>query len=436
LAAAGVDPNASADRKVHTMIYGVGTVSGNSVETTARALCEFIDAAHDTALLMASLVCRVPAVELKILLGTHIYEDLCLVRSLGERIESLTGGQWQSLRRADPWLREHLAVAATQRDPYRAVTDIYEDVKSRLLIAARVLQSRSNPFWDRETHTLLRSLLDVTERQIASASLPLAAARNWNIDLLSSNPVEARRVYTATADNNAMSLELYMPALPARDTRFCIVEEAPFEKIGSSLATATTLHSTLMCIEIVTLEVCTRMMVEFNASMPWEFLLDMSRQAWDESFHAMLCSDRIQQLGYELGAFPIDMQMWNVTMGLPLGDRLGAHQRLGEWLGTDGAMLNASHAYAANDETTGRIWEFISVDEVRHVSYGNKWIRYLGRDPAGIAEIQRRGAAARARSGKSVSGPPSLPFHRDLCLRSGFLEHEVDELMRGRGART
>jgi uncharacterized ferritin-like protein (DUF455 family) len=273
------------------------------------------------------------------------------------------------------------------------------------------------------------------EAQIVGSGASLEASAQFSLEHRAAPPSQVE-VNASEGVPGGEPVVLLLPSMPARDTRFKLVEEAPFAEIGAPRDTAISLHTTLMSIEIVTLEVCTRMIAEFHQQMPWEFVLDMARQASDEAYHAMLCCDRIQQLGFAVGQFPIDLQLWKVTQGLPLGERLGAHQRLGEWLGTDGAFLNASRAYAANDDVTGRIWEYIAVDEVAHVGYGNKWVRYIGRDAPGVQAIVERAISARRTMGKTVFGPPSLPFHREACRRSGFDEHEIDELERSRGGRS
>ena len=133
----------------------------------------------------------------------------------------------------------------------------------------------------------------------------------------------------------------------------------------------------MTCLEVVTIEVCARMILDFAGAMPDDFLVDIATQCEDEARHAAMCCDRIRELGYDIGDFDIDLQPWHASYGLDLAERLAAHQRIGEQLGSDGAILNSDLAAEFGDERTGRMFEYVTIDEISYVNFGNKWIRRL-----------------------------------------------------------
>ena len=189
-----------------------------------------------------------------------------------------------------------------------------------------------------------------------------------------------------------------------------------------------------MSIEIITIEVCGRMISDFP-EMPLEFALDMARQCWDNSRHAILCYDRILQLGGNIGQFPIDTQLWTVSFNLSLELRLAVHQQIGEWLGVDGAVSGIAALRDAGDLVTARALEYVLVDEIAHVGYGNKWVHYIAGTDEATNQVYARALAQRASFGQTVNGGPDLPFNRRACERSGFTPAEIEELERTRAAR-
>jgi uncharacterized ferritin-like protein (DUF455 family) len=222
------------------------------------------------------------------------------------------------------------------------------------------------------------------------------------------------------------------PERPARDGRFSTSADSPPIDPADPATAALFLHNMLMSVEIPSIEVCGRMIADFP-EMPWEFVLDMSRQCWDEARHARLCYDRLRQLGGSIGQLAVDTQLWDLSADQPLDIQLAVQQRLGEWLGVDGAVQAVDALRQHGDLVTAQMFEYVAADEIGHVGYGNKWIRYLaGNDDQRVWEIHARAVERRASFGKAVNGPVLLPLNRRACERAGFTVEEIQRLRQSR----
>jgi len=111
----------------------------------------------------------------------------------------------------------------------------------------------------------------------------------------------------------------------------------------------------------------------------------------------------------------------------PTDVRLAIQQRIGEWSGVEGALWHSRQFASAGDERTAAIWEFVAQDEIGHVAFGNKWIRYLAGSEEAVQRIHDRALAVRRAHGKNLETQPTFSFDRTACLRAGFSAHVVEE---------
>lgn len=217
---------------------------------------------------------------------------------------------------------------------------------------------------------------------------------------------------------------------PGRDPR--LLREAPaprpFEDTADPVeATRAFLHFNLTELELPTMEVCARMILE-HREMPWEFVTDMARQVWDEARHAASFAQRLSELGGQVGDYAHTHSLWDMTSQQPLAVQLAIHQRTGEWAGVCGALWNAERFHRQEDHVTGDMMEFVARDEINHVGYGNKWVRHLCPDPAGVDQVVSAALARRAAFGRTSDGQPVFPFFPWACTRAGFTDEEREAM--------
>ncbi len=213
-----------------------------------------------------------------------------------------------------------------------------------------------------------------------------------------------------------------VPVLPARDSRFAEARSNP-----DLVDIVKLLHVFFTDLELATIESCSRLIIEFPA-MPWEFVVDMARQCWDEARHAEAFRTRLLQLGGRLGTYVTSHTLWEMAAGEPIEIRLAVQQRVGEWIGVDGAIWQAQRLRFGGDEVTSELFEFVALDEITHVSFGNKWLRFLAGSEEKVKQAHDLAIKKRFEYGKSVEGPLIFPYNDWACERSGFTASEREEL--------
>lgn len=222
--------------------------------------------------------------------------------------------------------------------------------------------------------------------------------------------------------SNEGHLPAKVPLRPARDDRFSETASNP-----NLTDTVKLLHVFYTDLELATIEACSRLIVEFPA-MPWQFVVDMARQCWDEARHAEAFRTRLLQLGGRLGTYAMSYALWEMAAGEPVDVSLAVQQRVGEWIGVDGAIWQAQQLRFGGDEVTSELFEFVALDEITHVAYGNKWLRSVAGSEARVKVVHDLALDKRSACGKSVDGPLTFPYNDWACERGGYTASERDEL--------
>lgn len=412
--------------------YSPGDVVPLAPGETATRLREAAAVFSQTTLLLTRWVVDTPEIEAKILFGDHIYRDAVSADKLLRRLEALavdTGDQWFRPEQCVP-LVEGSVRAATTPAKLRAMYDV---MKPSLVSALEAHAAAIHPVWDEPTLRVLHEIImDLAEQR--------SAATRLRADLQARFPDFS---LDSAADAPGLSggkLELTLPDLPARDHRFtrAIPERVVPDDAALAEGVRTLMHTNLMDLEIATIEACSRLIVEYP-EMPRAFVLDMARQCWDEARHARACYQRLHELGGLPGDYPSAFKLWTMATGQPLEVRLAIHQRIGEWIGVDGAIWQVKDLGEKGDAGSARMFEFVVLDEITHVAFGNKWITYLANgDEERIAEIHEAALRRRREVAGTADDMPIFPFNRWACERAGFAPHVVDELeanFKARGSR-
>jgi uncharacterized ferritin-like protein (DUF455 family) len=400
-----------------------------SVNETARSLDRFATLLNYCVLVTASWTCDVPEIEAKILLADHLYRDAEAVEALRARIRELADDPSPQVDPSDVTDCPAQIVALSRAEgTMPRLYGMYAAVKEDLERRMRRHAAAAHPVADEPTLRLLLAMADDLRIQVAGAMEVMDQLR---ILFPAAHTVhEAGEIWAGLLDqpgDDKGYRHLY-PSAPRRDHRFAVVRDAPPPtSVHNAEAVAACLHGVLMATEIPTIEACGRAIADFPR-MPWEFVVDMGRQAWDESRHARMLYERMIQLGGRPGMNSIDLQVWEMTDGLPLDLRLAVHQRTGEWLGVDGAIANAGRLREYGDLVTAQLYDYITADEITHVAIGNKWVHRLAGSDARVLEIQEEALAHRSMFGETVNGTPRLPFNREVCERAGFTDREIADL--------
>jgi hypothetical protein len=371
-----------------------------SPEATRRALGAIRRVAVTYVYDLSAWIIRVPEIEAKLVLGDCLHDLVWVASKLRDREVELLGEPDDT-----PLLKASMSSASSTRQRLTVLVNAISELMFRLeLVRApldTILDARSHEALVEADHLLRRRAQIITAKAIPDVGGhdrldPYGGYLDWRI-----------------------------PHLPARDGRFTVVSEVPrpLKEDPPSTVAVKRFHFLLMSTEVPTIEHCARLILKARGVRPWEFVRDMGRQIFDEVRHAEACIREIRLAGAELGAFPVELNLWLATRDASIDLSLSIHQRIGERIGIETAAWGRSDAgRVALGERAAAIFDFILCDEVAHVSYGNRWIE-RDRD-----ELLDEAKVARAAVGLGSEGLVSYEASLDLYLAAGFTEQEAAEL--------
>lgn len=131
--------------------------------------------------------------------------------------------------------------------------------------------------------------------------------------------------------------------------------------------------------------------IEFNAinlaldacyrfqNMPSEYYHDWLQVAAEEAYHFELLDNHLATLGYRYGDFAAHNGLWEMAHKTEnsLLARMGMIPRLLEARGIDAIPVMQTKLEQLRDSEAIKILDIIHQDEIKHVSYGDKWFKYL-----------------------------------------------------------
>lgn len=355
----------------------------------------------------AAACLRMASNDAKILVGLHIYCDALAVRAIRERLGALGVHEYAC--------DKHDAVSGMLSA--RSTRSLFEAYRASKVGLAKDLgehQDSAHALWDAPTRTLAKQLLATLGEEIREVT-----------ELLD-------QIDDSIEPNDVPMAELPGDELPTREPRFEIVDDASNapEDLGFQERLVFELHLDYMTLEIPSIEHCARLITEFR-DMPWDFVVDMARQASDEARHACAFRTRMEELGGYVGMYPIDHSLERMKQGQPLEVRLAIHQRLGERIGVDAAIWMAGAARKHGDEVTAALFEFICHDEIAHVAGGNRWIEWLEPSVSDRKKVYERAWRARLNGDlPDEESPMIFPFQRWATEAAGYSAEDVESMAR------
>jgi len=396
------------------------------VDATAARLADMHGALLASVHCLGAWIAAVPELETKIAWSYHLYEQAVIADQLGRRIHALTAERPQVPSPANRSLLKFLQEFASLATPAEQTAGLYRVLLPAVLDSCRQQIERTNPVADEPTVRLLHQAAETLEEQIIWAKYQPADAgtvTRLHQELTFAGGLHGPGVPYA----EEFTLRPILVDLPARDARFKPLEPGKKMPRAKPLETpegrVRLLHIALINLEIPAIEVCGRMIAEFPEA-PWEMKLELAHQIWDEARHAILCADRLQELGGQIGQFPYHHKVWEHSIaGATLPERFMTTQRIHEGNGLDQTLMARDALAAIGDQATSQIMDYIMADEVLHVRSGIYWVeRFLPSEADRAALLrkveERLGIAA-------VAGPP---LNREGRRKAGFSEVELDWL--------
>ncbi len=175
--------------------------------------------------------------------------------------------------------------------------------------------------------------------------------------------------------------------------------------------------------ELQALEAAGRTLWDFPDS-PWEFKMNMARQCWDEARHVQVYEKLIEHVGGEIGEFPENTFLFEVSCADDPVMRVAGVNRCLEGLACDAFRSLIEYGRAQNDPVIAQAVDFVLADELTHVRFGSDWVRRFTReDPEGARQVK---AFQRETDRRFAFGGGRF-VAREERLEAGFSEGELDD---------
>src|SRR6266481_2622863 len=170
---------------------------------------------------------------------------------------------------------------------------------------------------------------------------------------------------------------------------------------------------------------------------PWEFILDMARQVWDESRHVEIYLGLLEYLGGYVGEFAESTILWRCACAEDAAARVAGVNRGLEGLACDVFNQLVHIARKMGDPILERAVDYVLADEITHVRMGSKWLTRL---TEGDPERRRRAVEFQEtiderfnlggirREGEHDAVPISIAT--EARREGGFTDEEIARLIR------
>jgi hypothetical protein len=336
------------------------------VEESAVRFANAFHVLRELVHLTAGHLALAPRFEIKALLGDHLYDDARAVSKIRRRLDELGHGPGAP----GSELTARLDRANTE-DTQAYLEIAYGELKPALIDGIRVHLANLEPLIDEPSLRLLTQLLHRQERHVTELPAEHRQPAFDDLGALAVTPHE-RRALTP------------LPPLdqPARDAFIEIVDVAP--EPDDPLRVMHALMDAALCAA----ELSARNAHE-HPDMPWDFHVDMARQAWDEIRHAEIL-DRLMatELDGHWGDHAIGFGYFRSVYRLDLADRL-AHF-------TAATEQKATWRHPGHEA----VFDYLRADEAAHARSSVRWgAHLLGGDEHAFREKVRQ---ARERTGMPV----------------------------------
>lgn len=414
-------------------------VSRIDVRSNVTALTEIRLALKAGLLFSCAALRDVPYIAAKVGVGKLAWQLAKGAEGIDGRIEELRYATPDPVALTPAYAR-FLSEAGRQDDPeelFRALFILWvPDLQQAVLDQAEALSNLSDP----ESVDLLLRLEALLRQSLSWFREPRASA--WLSDITSPWLESMSELFRSSGGLSAehpepgsVSWEDQLSALrrslihperePAREPLLSGGGAAvAWEEAGDQRKS---LHSIAINVEVCAAEICGQMILEYTDDMPWQFTVDMARQVFDEVRHAEIQLGRMAELGGHLGDYDINIDIWRkFRVGNNALEQLMIQHRLGEGLGLDASYELADKFSKEGEGRTARLFDYVTADEVNHVTYGNRWIRAILEDDD--ERVMALEEDIRARLTAAGLGIRPAPIYAEGRRRAGFTQAELERL--------
>ncbi len=200
--------------------------------------------------------------------------------------------------------------------------------------------------------------------------------------------------------------------------------KVPKRKLGTTNGVASLIHA-LAHIEFNAINLALDACYRFQ-NMPQQFYLDWLEVALDEVHHFELLNNHMLELGYQYGDFDAHNGLWDMALKTEhdVIARMALVPRVLEARGVDAVPEMQKKLQASNDSRAIEILDIIHQDEIKHVSYGDKWFKYCC-NQQNLDPIKTFFQLFIHYDAPKIRGP----FNRNDRKKAGFSDNELDYLL-------
>ncbi len=325
--------------------------------------------------------------ELKKQLPRHIWQDSLRADALRTRVLEMRYPRRDVDQEHDPYLSKFLSSLIRCNNDAELITAVYFVTKEALIEAYETYLRDADPLDDAPTVEFMsrfapqiRSQLDEIKELFAQLQETAAGkeVQAWrealqlslkNIGGLLGKDQKSGEITQEVNDRP----EYIPPTVPRRDPRFISAVYHMPPKHPEKFIERQIWQGINHVNEIWAAEIPLFVLWKWNG-MPWEFYLDCSRWAFDESRHCMMGEERMKAWGFEVGIdYPVVADHYiaaSVKGEVGVLALLHAFESGGPgWK----AGLKAEFE-AAGDTASSQDFDYDWADESIHLAYGHKWV--------------------------------------------------------------
>ena len=200
-------------------------------------------------------------------------------------------------------------------------------------------------------------------------------------------------------------------------------QKMPRRRLGTDKGRCAFIHA-IAHIEFNAIHLAWDMLYRFRG-LPEQFYIDWLIVAHDECRHFLMLNNHLQTLDCTYGDLPSHDSLWvmAVRTETDLLARLSLVPRYLEARGLDVTPAMLKKLHNVNDTETAKILDIILEEEVSHVEFGSKWLNYVC-EQQNLSPVDVFFEKVKIYMKGQIRGP----FNRELRLRAGFTEQELDQL--------
>jgi hypothetical protein len=372
-------------------ITGVDRV-GFSVEECAQFVARFAAIKRRCVFIAAARMPGTEEYELKVALAKWMWEDATHYQALEARVAELRSNKVSVEKVLEYQLGDFLGEILHSPGSLELCVGLFEVLAPAFCAAIGQYIAETQPLVDSPTVRLLRGILSEEEERLALGNEFLAqlkrqangaeTARDWK-DHFERFLVAAKGIMGRDPLPKGFSKpvprasESYRPTHEfARDARFTVIipKIVPLAVRDDPLLTMMWTRREELCVA----ETVAVVLYDWGDELPTEAIVDLARQCWDETRHALFGQAALEQAGFPLqslegwvgfGMHALSESPQKAMAHLALAIEAGAMAhpggKRGQW---EYCRDVARHPLMTTFQ------DFDWADEVSHVGYGRKWI--------------------------------------------------------------